>query len=296
MKLQTMKNAVTSKTARQILKAQKHSPQLLFVGGVVGITGTVILACRATLKLESVLVEAEKEHANVDEVRGNSRREMARDHAYVNVRTTMEIAKLYAPSVLLGGASIAALTGSHVILNKRNVAMTAAYKAVEEGFERYRERVRDEFGEEKELELRYGTQEYETYQISDKGEKGKIDVIQKIGPQHASIYARFFDELNENWERHPEYNLIFLTNIQRFMNDRLHAKGHLFLNEVYDALGMERSKAGQVVGWVTKPGGDNYVDFGYYNSDNPRARDFVNGREPSILLDFNVDGPILDLI
>jgi hypothetical protein len=63
-------------------------------------------------------------------------------------------------------------------------------------------------------------------------------------------------------------------------------------------LGIDRSKAGSVVGWViTKEGtGDNFIDFGVFDGDNPRARDFVNGREGSILLDFNVDGVIYDKI
>lgn len=296
MKLQTVKNAVTSKVARQVLKTQKHSPQLLFAGGVIGIAGTVVLACRATLKLEEVLIQAEKDHADVDQLTKNTRRETARDHAYINVRTALEISKLYAPAVTVGVASVAALTGSHVILTKRNVALTAAYKAIEEGFEKYRDRVREEFGEEKELEIRHGSEIVSNYQFNEKGEP--ISGKNMLAPlDKPSVYARFFDELNPNWQRHPEYNLIFLNNQQSWLNDKLHARGHVFLNEVYDALGMERSKAGAVVGWVVrKDGGDNYIDFGHFNSDNPRARDFVNGREPSILLDFNVDGVILDLI
>lgn len=295
MKLQTVKNVVTSKTARQVLKVQKHSPQLLFAGGVVGVAGTVVLACRATLKLEEVLIRAEKAHANVDMQESRSDRETARVHVAINVRTAVEISKLYGPAVVLGVASIASLTGSHVIMTKRNVALTAAYKAIEEGFEKYRDRVREEFGEEKELEIRHGSQEIERYKYNDKGE---VVGAEKVNAPHSqpSVYARFFDELNPNWQRNPEYNLVFLNNQQCWMNDRLHSRGHLFLNEVYDALGMDRTKAGAVVGWVVSKKGDNYVDFGHYNSENPRARDFVNGREPAILLDFNVDGVILDLI
>lgn len=118
----------------------------------------------------------------------------------------------------------------------------------------------------------------------------------KIEGQSCSQYARFFDDGCTGWSRDPEYNLMFLRCQEQHANERLKTKGHLFLNEVYDSLGIPRTKAGQMVGWIyDSNNGDNYVDFGIFNgSENSRA--FVNGRERSILLDFNVDGDIWNLI
>jgi len=296
--LNVVKNAVTSKIARQILIGQKHSPTILFAGGVVGIAGTVVLACRATLKMENVLDNAETKRAQIDQAlkisdpKRYSEKDAKHDRGLVKIQLAGDMVKLYAPPVALGVASIAALTGSHVILTKRNVALTAAYKVLDEGFNEYRKRVREEFGEEKERELRHDIRE-ETYRMDDTKE-GKVREI-KVGTAKASIYARFFDELNDNWKSNHELNLMFLNMKQNYANDRLHAKGHLFLNEVYDELGIERSKAGQVVGWIIGHG-DDHVDFGIYDASNPQKRDFVNGFEPAILLDFNVAGPIYDLI
>ena len=92
---------------------------------------------------------------------------------------------------------------------------------------------------------------------------------------------------------------MFLRAQQQYANDKLIAQGHLFLNEVYDMLGLPRTKAGAIVGWVYDDNnavGDNFVDFGIYDVHRETARDFVNGYERSILLDFNVDGVIYDLI
>ena len=91
-------------------------------------------------------------------------------------------------------------------------------------------------------------------------------------------------------------NLSFLKCQQKYANDLLVAHGYLFLNQVYEMLGIPKTKAGQVVGWIydkKNPQHDNYVDFGIYDLHNERKRDFVNGYERSILLDFNVDGDIL---
>ena len=112
----------------------------------------------------------------------------------------------------------------------------------------------------------------------------------------ASIYARFFDESCPAWNKDSECNKTFLKLQQDFANELLKMKGHLFLNEVYDMLGMPRSKAGQVVGWLydeQNPEGDNFVDFGIFDDYNA---DFVNGYSRTVLLDFNVDGNIVDRI
>ena len=86
------------------------------------------------------------------------------------------------------------------------------------------------------------------------------------------------------------------------MNRKLDLNGYVFLNDVYRALGFESTPYGAVVGWYKSKnmdemsGRDGFVDFGIFNPDNERARAFVNGYERSILLDFNVDGIIYDLI
>lgn len=291
MKLEAVKNAVTSKAGRQILLSKKHSPTILFAAGIVGITGTVVLACRATLKLEEVLDESDQAHQDIDLLEKSTRKEVKRDHAYVYVRTAVNVGRLYAPSVALGVVSITALTGSHVVLSRRNVALTAAYKTLEEGFNKYRQRVIDDQGEEKDLEYR---RDIKVLDVHDT-EKGKV-VKRRVQGDGKSEYAVYFDENNQNWKPFSEYNLFFLRASQQYANQRLNARGHLFLNEVYDALGMDHTKAGAVVGWIKNSGGDNFVDFGIFDSHAmDRFYDFVVGNE-GVWLDFNVDGVIYDKI
>jgi hypothetical protein len=205
----------------------------------------------------------------------------------------MKIIRLYGPSIVVGGASIAALTRSHNILNERYAAVTAAYAALDKGFKEYRARVVDKYGEDQDREFRHGSREVE---IID--EQGKKQLVTRVGDDGPSVYARFFDPLSTSWSKEPEYNLLFLKCQQTYANDLLLARGHVFLNEVYDMIGVPRSKAGSVVGWIITPGNrtDNHIDFGIYNVEDDKIRDFVNGREGSILLDFNVDGVIYNLI
>lgn len=116
---------------------------------------------------------------------------------------------------------------------------------------------------------------------------------------NVSQYARIFDDSCVGWTKVPEYNMCFLKEQQNYCNYLLKKKGHLFLNEVYDMLGIPRTVAGTKVGWVYDedyPIGDNFVDFGIFDTNDERNSDFINGYRNTAILDFNVDGDILNYI
>jgi hypothetical protein len=246
--------------------------------------------------METVLDEAKEkldtaknlEHAEYSE------KDRQRDITLIYFQSGVKIVRAYAPAIVVGGLAVYALTSSHNILTKRNAALTAAYGALAKGFDEYRARVVDKYGEDQDRDFRYGTEQVEIIDPETKRKK----MVTRVGPGDPSIYARFFDELSSSWNRDPEYNLFFLKAQQNYANDLLHSRGHVFLNEVYDMLGIPRSRAGAVVGWVLTQNGtsDNFVNFGVFDGKTDQARDFVNGREGAILLDFNVDGVIYDKI
>jgi hypothetical protein len=176
----------------------------------------------------------------------------------------------------------------------RNAALGAAYTALDKGFREYRARVVEKYGPDEDRNFRYGT---EMVEVEDGEGKKKKEVV-RISRNQPSIYAKFFDASSVYFEKHPESNLIFLKAQQNFANDRLKTRGHLFLNEVYDALGLPHTKAGSAVGWLLSRDGstDNYVSFGLFEGQEQKIRDFVNGYDEAVLLDFNVDGPILNML
>jgi hypothetical protein len=288
---------VTQTFGRSLLKIKKDSPHIFFVAGVIGVVTSTVLACRATLKVSEVLDEIQDDLSQVKgakqnivhsaEVEEYTDLEYKKDLTYIYVKSGMKLTRLYGPAVVVGVVSIGALTGSHVQLTKRNTALMAAYAAVQKAYDEYRERVREQFGEERELDIYHSAK---TNVIDIDGKKEEVKVVD---PNTYSPYAKFFDEYSVNWEKDPELNRLFVQCQQNYANDLLHARGHIFLNEVYDMLGVERSQAGAVVGWVIGKDGDNFIDFGIFEAFNTS---FVNGWERSILLDFNVDGVIYDKI
>ena len=214
-----------------------------------------------------------------------SEKDYQRDMTVCYTQTAVGFIKLYGPAVTLGVASLFCFVAGHGIMRKRNVALVAAYKAIEEGFAAYRKRVVEEHGEETDYMYKNGIHK-ETYEEVEVDEKGKSKTVQKTrvtqDPNGPSIYAKFFDESNPNWDKDAQYNFMFLLSQQRYFNNILQAKGHVFLNEVYDALGFEHTRAGAVVGWYLG-NGDSVVDFGIFDGENPKKRDFVNGYERSII-------------
>ena len=291
------------------LKFKKYSPEIFVGAGIVGVVTSTVMACKATTKIDSVLAEQkeniEKTKQYVEEngfTEKYTEKDYKKDLSIFYGRSGLELTKLYGPSVVLGTASIAMIIGGHNILRKRNVALAAAYATLDKGFKDYRGRVIERFGKELDRELKYNIKEKEFEEVvkdEETGEEKPVKKTVKVANPLGSEYARFFDEFCVGWTKDPEYNLMFLKDKQRYANDLLKTRGHLFLNEVYDMIGVPRSKAGQVVGWLYDedcPNGDNYVDFGLEDINREATRDFVNGYERSVLLDFNVDGPIMDKI
>lgn len=299
MKLATIKTGAIRMLKKTGLKLNQYSPEILLGVGIVTVVGGVVLACKETLKVEDIMAEHEEQHEKIEEAESMeldnyTAQDASKDRALLMIKTGAKLAKNYIPSVLLIGGGIACILTSYGIMKKRTVALMAAYEAVSTAFEQYRDNVKNELGEEMDKHFLFGADKLSDIEIGEGDNKEKVERLD-VNNFHPSRYAKFFDEYNENWSKSPERNLFFLRRIQNWANDKLYLNGYLFLNDVYEMLGMEKTSAGQVVGWVIG-NGDNIVDFGLYNPDNDKARLFVNGNERSILLDFNVDGVVYDLL
>lgn len=285
---------------------RKYSPEILTGAGVVGVVATTVIACKATLKVNDILDEYKTTIENIEKVKtmdnvDYTEEDEKKDRFTLTVQTGVKLVKLYLPAASLGLISISCLVQSNRILKKRNAALSAAYMTLDKSFKKYRENVKERFGEEVDKEMRYSIKTKKITEVDENGNEveKEIKTIDPDDPSNYSDYARFFDEASPYWSKDPEYNLVFLKAQQQYANDILVARGRIFLNEVYDMLGIPKTKAGQVVGWVYDPKhpvGDNYVDFGIYDLDKERVRRFVNGDERNILLDFNVDGNIWELM
>lgn len=296
-------NAAMKPLSKVGFALKKNAPEIMVATGIVsGIAGAVA-ACKATTKAQDILSESQEKvdqvHQVLDDPKNTEERysqeDSKKDLAIIYFQTGLKLAKAYAPAIGLGILSIASILGGHKILRGRNVALAAAYATIDQTFKDYRGRVVERFGQEVDRELRYNLKAEKITETEVDPETGKQKRVKKTvyKPQgEAGGYSRMFDAGCNGWSNDAIMNRSFLEMQQLYANQKLEKQGYLFLSEVYKMLGFREDKASHCVGWVydpENPVGDNFVSFGF-----DRDGAFMDGYEKNVLLDFNVDGPILD--
>lgn len=291
------------------LGIKKHSPEILVVTGIgTGIVAAII-ACKQTIKANDIIAEARKSLQNIEDVKelaANSEVEYTEeneqeDRKTIGMQVTVGMVKTYALPVGLGVLSITCILAGHHILKKRNVALAAAYSALSTDFMNYRKRVVNKYGKDVDFMLKNGLEkQIVANQVVDP-ETGEVketkeEVLTYEGSK-LSQYARIFDEVESTqWTPSADHNRAFLLMEQNYFNERIRTRGYIFLNEVYERLGFRPTKAGSVVGWVYQNADYEGIDFGIFTAHTQKAAEFLEGTEPSIILDFNVQGDILSLV
>lgn len=308
----TIIKSIKSTVGRVCYQTRKHSPEILAITGTIGVIVSGVMACKATTKVSSIVEETKDRVNEVHEALNTypedtySKEDSKKDLAIIYANTGVQFIKLYGPSVILGTLSLTGMLASNKILRKRNVALAAAYTTLDKGFKEYRSRVAERFGDAVENEILHNLKVTDVKQVvtDENGKEKKVTVSIPVSDGTTySPYSRVFDEINPYWEKDAEMNRFFIERVQRMWNDTLIARQGkpVFLNEVYESLGFEKTKAGQIVGWVYDPNNpdtDSYISFGITdiytcnNKDAERKVAFINGYERSIMIDFNVDGNV----
>ena len=310
------------KLAKGLTVLKVVSPELCAAGSILFGIGCVITSCIATVKSEPVVKDCVEREEAIRKVYGEGDEEKIRpmkdltvneQKAVHDIRKDMAVmlVKNFAVPALLGIASIGLNLKALDILRKRWLETSVALAGLSKTFDEYRQRVIEDQGVEKDQEYMHGKVKETHVEVDpETGEVTgeKTEYVQK--KPGISQYARVFDEgewdeANKKWIWHNpvwrDDNMINRDNlrfIEKEMNGRLVRDGFLFLNDVYRRLGMPLSIDGQVVGWsYNSDRGDHAVSFGVFDDDPrqlPCNKAFTEGRSNTPLLDFNVDGPIIN--
>lgn len=308
--LGVMKNAASGSG----LFFKAHAPEILVGTGVVGFGLTVVGACKATSKAHDIL-EAKEEALNDNDLAFQDNIISEKDHEdnirQINRNSKWMLVKAYTPTATGLVVSVILVLGGYRMINGRLVKTAAAYKILEDGFGRYRENVRDEFGEDADWRmlntirperLEAAEKEREANREIEADKKRKKKNYEKRRTAHQEVYSKFFDQYSDRWRRSwtPDQVWDYLRQKQREANDMLRIRKHIFLNEVYDLLGLDRTEEGAVVGWIlTKKNPNSFVDFGLKSMPEEERRRFLSAErneDIKIWLHFNPDGLIYNMI
>lgn len=291
-----------------------HTPEILVTGGLVGFGVTVVGACKATSKARDILEDKEVAlSANDGALQDSiiSQEQYDANIVRINRQTRWLLVKAYTPTATGLVVSVILVLGGYKMINGRLVKTAAAYKILEDGFGRYRENVRDEFGEEADWRMLNGIRP-ERLEAAEKEREANRDIaadkkrkkrnFEKRRTAHEEVYSKFFDQYSDRWRRSwtPDQVWEYLRTKQREANDMLSIRKHIFLNEVYDLLGLDRTEEGAVVGWIlTKNNPNSFVDFGLDSMPEEERRRFLTAErneDIKIWLHFNPDGLIYNMI
>ena len=281
---------VTRLAGRAGLVLSKHAPTILTAAGTAGFIGTTILASKATLKVEETIAEETALLVKVHEAHNAGKfedKDALHDKVILYTRMTTKLAKLYAPALILGAASIVSLATGHGIMLKRNASLAAAYAAVDQAFKTYKKKVESKFGKDAVIDALVSTADEDLT-------KNELTMEAIAAVDGVSPYGVIFDETNNNWSADEDLSMLHLKCQQQYANDILQTRGHIFLNEVYKMLGFPHTPAGAVTGWV-KGNGDDFVDFNIFNGTF-EGEDEKGRTVTKWALDFNVDGVMYDKI
>lgn len=302
-----------------IQKVKFRSPELLIGAGVVGLVGAAVVAVRRGVRWHTA-AKAEIAHdlETIKKAEGSpqyTREDKVQDYARVIGKGVWSFTQIYGPSVAVGVASVVSILAGTGILKGRLAAMTSAAATAQAALERYRSRVREKLGEDADYEFAYEVSAKKAKIKHEDGTKESL-VTYHLVPSSgewmaASPYSRLWDENAMEWCANRDIQFLTLRSLENHFNQELNARGVVFLNDVYKALGLPMSKDAALVGWIKdydKPKlaklaaelgrvpGDGVISFGVFENESPSARAYLAGDDDRVVLDFNVDGVIYDLI
>ena len=279
----------------------RNSAEILLIGGAIGVVTGTVMACKATLKADSVMDEyktkkekigtcLENPEIDYDEITAKE------DLKNLTIQTAVKMIKCYTPAVILESFSIGTIFASNHIMQQRNAALAASCAAVEAAYKKYREKVVEKYGKEVDDELYYGTKT-ENKKITttdpETGEKTKTTESKTYLQEEygCSPYAVLFDSSAIEFYQDDATNMFMLKNREKEATVRLRANGMLTLNDVYEMIGVKPTDIGLTHGWIFEkdnPDGDNEVKF---DMRHVYVKDPYSDREErAILIDFNCDG------
>ena len=302
-----MTNEIIKTTASFIARTKvtliQHSPKILMGLGLAAGTGALVTAIRGTLKAQPVIEEAKTDisdiHCEIERAEENNEDTSAlkKELTSAYLHAAGDMLKIYAPTIILAGASAACVLTSHNIMLSRNIALATAFASVEEEYKKYRERVADRIGTEAEQAIYRDeiVREEEVSYVDEKTGEVKTEKVKKYDYQ-LPAHAGFFDNTNPNYVKDPanNYNLMFIQIQEQFCNDKLRVQGFLFENDARELLGLKKTEVGQRCGWVYDPNGPTHqISFGI---DDYTANYGKNIMDDGIWIDFNVDGDIMNKV
>lgn len=297
--------SITTAFYTGVARISKHAPTILSITASAGVIATGYLAWKAGTRFEDVEGrdwDRRKECLrNADTIPDE---DVPKIECKNRILFILDTVRTVAPAAIVGAATITMIYFSNSISKKRLAAMGAAYATLQTAFDGYKRTMVEALGKESVEKIlkpklpNVGKSAEEILSSDNKSDAANVSDAVVNSLKALSPYARIIaEESSTCWDPNEDYTSQNIAAVQLWANRRLERKGHLFLNEVYDQLGLSRTREGAVVGWLKNGEGDNYVSFGDFDASIYRVpSDDYTRVDSNFIVDFNVDGVIWDRI
>ena len=212
---------------------KRNSSTFLTFVGAVGVIGTAVTAVKATPKALLILNEAKEEKG-----------EELTKFEMIRVAGT-----IYIPSVLIGLSTICCIFGANVLNKRQQAALTSAYALLENSYKEYRQKAKEIYGEEADVQIRESI-------VKDKAKddwNAYVPGLKSLDIQ--DDICLFYDEIGG---RYFESTPSKVFNAEYHLNRNFALKGCASLNEFYDFLGLDYAEEGDALGWSA----DHFLEGG----------------------------------
>lgn len=251
----------------------QHTGIITGIGIVTALAGT-IFACRATLKIS----EKAPEHKRlVEDTRANcieagmdekhTKKEVMKAYRHVGA----DYVRKFWPAVGLLAAGYGLIVKAHCMEVAKNEALMSAYIGLQALFTKYRDKVAQEVGVEREQEI-YLEAQVETAK----------DVDDYKGPFVEGSYLLFNDSLQDYEAGCPQANSFLIDTGQRELNNKFREGKRVYVNDVMRCFGHEEIAGGYQ--WCWYKGLTDEIDFKIhdpaYNPEFARGYGFDPQQEP----------------
>lgn len=317
MKLNTLFKAAQKSLCRMAGKAvyiaKEYKPEILITIGITSVVGgTIVACCETATKMKPVMDEFGEQLNRVkdDKQRSDEIAETNPDMVYpikqyrkditmVYRNLFLQSLKVYALAIILSSFGIACICRSNAIMRKRNIALGAAYTALDQAFKKYREEVKARYGEAVDEEIRLG--------IHRDGDKLTMndEQITKIKEDPKSLHDACQillgpDDIGHGvYQSNPTYTLQNVECIRRALDDELERWGYITVNDIRKKFGYSPIPELEEYGCVFDKSGlvtSSHVDFGLYTINKQKTIDFINGEEDFLLIDIGIHGHIPTIV
>ena len=213
----------------------RNGSTILTCLGGVGLIATSVMTAKATPKAMLLLEEAKEE----------------KGEELTKFEIVKAAAPSYIPAVLTGAATMACIFGANALNKRHQASLVSAYALIDNSYKEYKKKVGELYGENADEK------------VIEEIAKDKFDENPIVISGDKQLYYEEFS--GRYFEASPEAVIA----AEYEMNRRLAVEyGGLYLNEWFDALGLELTDYGEHLGWsysyLQEVYWQNWIDFEHH--------------------------------